>query len=111
MSQLSIEGFDVPVAVGSTYEVAPWGDYARAFSGRQRSDIRARHRTFRVTTVELETGDALALQGLLMGPQPVSCDGDLVDGPTMLFARNARVTPLTATDFVLSFELHDRGGA
>lgn len=106
--QLVIEGFVVPVAVGSTYEVEPWGDFDRAFSGRQRSDIRAHHRRFQVETVELDSGDALALELLLQSPGPLECSGDLVGVVARDFhARGVRRRPITATDSVISFELHE----
>ncbi len=108
MSQLVIEGVTVRVEPGMSYEMDPWGDFARAFSGRQRSDIDARHRRYQVTTPPLDKDDALGLRVTLQSPGPLLCSGPLVGEESRMFhARSVQVRTLQNTEQIVSFQLHE----
>lgn len=111
MAALTLAMFgDVPLAkngVSETTEII--GDFARSFSGKARSDLRATPKSWVFTTVELDLSDAESLRDELLGAPPLTVSGDVVGGSIAVVPRNVRMTygddngALTA---VVSFELH-----
>lgn len=107
---LTIEGTDVRIARPTDYSHPQWGDFGRAFSGKLRTDLRAEHRVIRVTTPELTTAETDTLLAVLRGTPPLTCSGDLIGSPSVechVEPGSIRVQPITATDNVVSFELHE----
>ena len=108
---LTIDGTDVRIARPTSYDVPAFGDFGRAFSGKLRSDLRADHRVIRVETPELDNAtEAEPLLAILRGAPPLTCSGDLIGSPSADFhvtPGSIRVTPITATDSIISFELQE----
>lgn len=107
MAQITLGTLDVRVAPGMSYEIEHTGDYGRAFSGKMRSDLRGHYRVFRITTPPLETDDMTALRLVLHGTQPVAVTGDMVGTEADFLVRAIRIQPITASDWAVSFELHE----
>ena len=108
MALLTIEGFEVPVLPGTEIEEPEHGEYARAYSGKMRSDIRARHRSGRILASYFSTdSDAPALLAILRSPGPVLCGGTMIGDDAYFHARNVRSAPITASTVQISCELHE----
>lgn len=108
MALLTIEGFEVPVLPGTELRDEPWGDYARAYSGRMRSDRRASHRRVRVVASLFDTADdAVALRTILNTPGPVLCGGTMIGDDAYFHVRDIQFAPQTVDRLSFSFELHE----
>lgn len=104
---LSIAGLTVRVSA-TPYDIPQWGDWARSFGGKIRTDLSASHRGFRVTTAELSKSNAETLVATLRATQPLTCSGELIGSPSADFhAENIEVQPVTAFDFIVSFDLRE----
>lgn len=104
---LTIAGTTVRVSA-TPYDIPQWGDWARTFGGKIRTDLSANHRGFRITTAELSESDKNTLVALLRGTQPLTCGGELVGSPSADFHVEAiEVQPVTAYDFIVSFDLRE----
>lgn len=107
MSLLTIGDLDVRLAPGTAYEVEAWGDAGRSVAGEMRADVRAHHRAFRITTPILSTTDMEALRDALLATPPLDVSGDVIGDPSTFHPRRIRLQPITAEDWVVSFELHE----
>lgn len=107
MSQITIGALDVRVAPGTSYEVQAVGDYGRAYEDSMRADVRAHLRMFRVTTPILDSSEMVALRSALTGNPPLTVSGDMIGDASTFHATAIRVQPVTGSDWVVSFELHE----
>lgn len=108
MALLTVGGFEVPVLPGTEFNDVPHGDYARAYSGKMRSDRRASHRVGRVVGTYFDTADdATALRVILNTPGAVLCGGTLIGDDAFFHIQNVRWAPVTADLLSFSFELHE----
>lgn len=108
MSQLAVNGLTVRLTPDTSVDVEQFGARGRrAYVGEMRSDVRAHHRLFRVTTPMLATADMETLRSTLLGSQPLTVSGDLVSNPADFHTRRVRVDPVTEDAWVVSFELHE----
>lgn len=105
---LTIGGTTVRVAESTSYDIPQWGDWARSFGGKIRTDLSANHRGFRITTAEMSASDKDALVSLLRGTAPLTCGGALIGPPSADFHVDAiEVQPVTAYDFRVAFDLEE----
>ena len=108
MALLTLEGFEVPVLPGTEIRDETWGDYARAYSGKMRSDRRASHRMVRVLATYFDTADdAVALRTILNTPGPVLAGGTMIGDDAYFHVRGIQFTPITSDLLQFSFELHE----
>ena len=108
MALLTLEGFEVPVLPGTEIRDETWGDYARAYSGRMRSDRRASHRVVRVVASLFDTADdAVALRTILNTPGPVLAGGTMIGDDAYFHVRSVQFAPQTVDRLSFSFELHE----
>lgn len=108
MSQLAVNGLTVRLTPDTSVDVEQFGARGqRAYVGEMRSDVRAHHRLFRVTTPMLATADMETLRSTLLGTQPLTVSGDLIGTDAECHARAVRIEPVTADAWIVSFELHE----
>lgn len=105
MSLLTIEGFAVQVIPGTRLGYVEHGDKGRAFSGKMRSDIRARHRAGHITGSYFSTdNDAPALVAILNSPGPITFGGTLVGDDAYFHVTNVETVPVTVDHLQVSFD-------
>lgn len=105
MAFLTLEGMEVYVLPGTEIRDTAHGDFARAYSGKMRSDRRASHREGRVLATFLDTADeAPALRTILNTPGPIKFGGTLIGDDAYFHVRNVQFAPVRSDLLSFSFD-------
>jgi hypothetical protein len=103
VSVVTVEGYEVPAAVGTQHGQARFAVAGVSFSGRERVHDRGTHRTYRITTGALDATERAALEGLLIGPNPVKLGGTELGHARLFSVRDVITEPLPASLCRMSF--------